>query len=203
MTLDLSTVSDEQLVAWARKGNEDGFRGLVLRYRSMVFDFTNRLVRDSEVAEDLTQETFLKAVDRLHSYRGDGAFSSWIIAIANSIGVSYLRSVRVEHTALERSPSALTPGRVVGMGRPDTARSDSTTAAAQLQEVRAALQQAIDRLPHKERRCFELHYLDQRSYDDIAEFLNLPVATVKTRALRARNHVKDTLGPLWDERGHA
>jgi len=81
---DLKTVSDQEVVAAARAGQEAAFRELVRRYERPVFSLLYRMVRNRELAEDLSQETFIKVLNALASYRPEYKFSSWVFKIANN-----------------------------------------------------------------------------------------------------------------------
>ncbi len=195
---DLSAATDLEVVAWARQGREDGYRELLRRYQRRVYGFMCRLVGDREVAQDLTQETFVKVFHALQSHPPERNVSAWMLRIANRTGVDYLR--RKERTPLPLDdPPDVTPSGPVGPTAIQLAtRSDPPTPRSDARKVAAALEQAIKRLSVKYRRCARLRFVEQRSYDDIAETLRLPVGTVATYLHRARKELRRMLGPLLD-----
>ena len=194
----LSDASDQEVVAWARLGREDAYRELLRRYQGPICTFMYHMVHERAVAEDLTQETFVKAFRALDSYRPERPFSPWIHKIANNIGVDYLRRMQREARWLEDPLYAITPGtpRATGIQMPE--RTDSTPAPApkvDLREFRAALERALQRLSGEYRRCYVLHDMDERSYGDIAEALDMPESTVRGYVHRARKQLKEMLDP--------
>src|SRR5438874_8660289 len=105
----LSDASDQQVVAWAKQGHEAAFRELVRRYERPVFSLLYRMVRDRALAEDLAQETFIKVLNGIKSYRPDFKLSSWIFKIANNAPIDHLRRKNLDTLSLDGSPNAETP----------------------------------------------------------------------------------------------
>ncbi len=170
---DLAGASDQEVVARARQGREEAYGELLRRYQG------------------LAQDAFVRMVDALESYRPEeGRFSAWILRIANNAAIDHLRRRRRETLALEGSP----PAAVIQPAD----RSDSTPARVDQAALRAALDHAIGRLREQYRRCIILRHIEERSYEDIAEIMDLPLGTVKTYLHRARNELKEMLGPLRD-----
>jgi RNA polymerase sigma-70 factor (ECF subfamily) len=195
---DLSNASDQEVVAWARQGREEGYSELVHRYRRPVYSLIHRLVRDPETAEDLTQESFVKVINALDSYRPESRLSAWILRIANNTAVDYLRRHRLDTLSLDGSPYADTPGETAATALQVAAPSNSTPtpAGADPEALRSGVEQALRRLPGKVRRCFVLRDIEGLSYEHIAEVLGLPVGTACAYIHRARNQLKHMLGPL-------
>jgi RNA polymerase sigma-70 factor (ECF subfamily) len=156
------------------------------------------MVREHELAEDLAQETFVKAFSALKRYRPEFKFSSWILRIANNATINHLKRKRLDTLPLDRSPYASAPRKITARTLQLADRSESTPARAERRALRPALEQAIGRLREKYRRCIILRDIEGRSYEDIAEILDLPVGTVSSYIHRARNELKAMLGPLRD-----
>lgn len=192
---DLSGASDEQIVALARKGREEAYRELVRRYHRPVLELIYRMVGQRELAEDLTQETFVKAFHALGSRRPERKPSAWILRIAKNTAIDYVRRRRPDSP---RSVYAVTPGQIDRAAIPVSTPGDTPTPGPDARQVAAALEQALRRLRPEHRRCAKLRLLEERSYDDIAETLHLPVGTVKSHLHRARKQLKRMLGPLLD-----
>ena len=106
---DYTQADDRELASLATQGREPAFRELLSRYERPVFSLVFRMVRDRELAEDLTQETFVKALNAVESYRPEFKFSSWIFKIANNAAIDHLRRRELQTLSLEGSPNALTP----------------------------------------------------------------------------------------------
>src|ERR1700747_3278090 len=104
----LSDASDQQVVAWAKQGHEAAFRELVRRYERPVFSLLFRMVRDRALAEDLAQETFVKVLNGLASYRAEYKFSSWIFKVASNTAIDQLRRRTLDTVSLDGAPHATT-----------------------------------------------------------------------------------------------
>jgi hypothetical protein len=102
-------LSDQDVVLRARSGQETAYRELIRRYERPVFALLFRMVRDRELAEDLAQETFVKALNAIESYRPEFKFSSWIFKIANNAAIDHLRRRELDTLSLDGSPHAETP----------------------------------------------------------------------------------------------
>lgn len=191
-TADFPKASDQELVAAARGGDEAAYREMVRRYGPPVFDLIHRIVGQRELAEDLTQETFVKAFGALDRNGPERKPSAWILRIANNTAIDYVRRKRPDST---RSPLTLTPGQIDRRAMPVPTPRDTPTARTDLGEFAAALERAVGRLRPAYRRCFVLHYVEERSYDEVAEIMNVPVGTVGTYLHRARAQLKRMLAP--------
>ncbi len=100
-TWDPASATDQQVVERARAGREDAYRELLRRYDRPVFSLIYRMVRDRELAEDLAQETFVKVLNALDTYRPDFKFSSWIFKIANNVAIDHLRRRQLDTLSLD------------------------------------------------------------------------------------------------------
>ncbi len=188
--LDLSNASDQEVVAWVREGREDASREFMRRFAPEVLSRIYQIVRHRERAEDLTQETFIRAFDALNTHPPTRNPSAWIRRIATNTALGYLRRKQV-HSLDSRD--AVTPGQIDGSVIERSVPTETTTTADRRQD-RAALEEAIGQLRPEFRECVLLRHLDERSYEDIAEILDLPVGTVKSRVYRGLTHLKRVLG---------
>ena len=109
---DPSLATDQDVVVWAREGHETAYRELLRRYERPVFSIVYRMVRDRELAEDLTQDTFIKVLNALDRYNPDYKFSSWIFKIANNATIDHLRRKELDTLSLEGAPQATTQDRI-------------------------------------------------------------------------------------------
>jgi RNA polymerase sigma-70 factor (ECF subfamily) len=196
---DLPSLSDQEVVALARAGKESGYRELLRRYERPVFSLIYRMVRDRAAAEDLAQETFIKVLNALESYRPEYKFSSWIFKIANNAAIDHLRRREVDTLSLDGSPSARTAEEVEATALQATDRGPSPLADLESRELGSAIELAIGKLRPEYRACILLRHVEGRAYEEIAEALDLPLGTVKTYIHRARLELRDLLGHLKDD----
>ena len=192
----LTSASDHEVVQRARAGHEDAYRELLRRYQRPVFSLVYRMVRDRELAEDLAQETFVKVLNALDSYRPEFKFSSWIFKIANNAAIDHLRRRQLDTLSLDGAPHATTPERVEATALQVAGGGESPLDELQARELGSAIEQAIGRLRPEYQACIILRHIEDRPYEEIAEILDLPLGTVKTYIHRARAELKDALGPL-------
>ncbi len=193
---ELAARSDQEIVALARAGEEAAYRELIRRYERPLFSLLYRMVRDRELAEDLAQETFVKALNAIESYRPEFKFSSWIFKIANNAAIDHLRRRELDTLSLEGSPHAETPEAVEATALQIGNRQESPLDAVEARELGGQIEQAIGQLRPEYRSCILLRHVEGRAYEEIAEILNLPLGTVKTYIHRARNELRQALAHL-------
>ncbi len=193
---DWPRLTDQEVVLLARSGREAAYRELVRRYERPVFALLYRMVRDRELAEDLAQETFVKALNAIDSYRPEFKFSSWIFKIANNAAIDHLRRRELDTLSLDGSPHAETPEAMQATALQIGARQESPLDAVEARELGGAIEAAIGRLRPEYRSCILLRHVEGRAYEEIAEILNLPLGTVKTYIHRARNELRLALAHL-------
>jgi RNA polymerase sigma-70 factor (ECF subfamily) len=195
-TWDPASATDQHVVVRARTGREDAYRELLRRYQRPVFSLIYRMVRDRELAEDLAQETFVKVLNALDTYRPDFKFSSWIFKIANNTSIDHLRRRQLDTLSLDGAPEATSPDRVEATTLQLADRGESPLQELEARELGSAIEQAVGRLRPEYRACIILRHIEDRPYEEIAEILDLPLGTVKTYIHRARAELKQILGPL-------
>jgi RNA polymerase sigma-70 factor, ECF subfamily len=189
-------LTDQEVVLLARGGREAAYRELVRRYERPVFALLYRMVRDRELAEDLAQETFVKALNAIESYRPEFKFSSWIFKIANNAAIDHLRRRELDTLSLDGSPHAETPEAMQATALQIGARQESPLDTVEAKELGGAIELAIGRLRPEYRSCILLRHVEGRAYEEIAEILDLPLGTVKTYIHRARNELRLALAHL-------
>jgi RNA polymerase sigma-70 factor (ECF subfamily) len=189
-------LTDQEVVLLARSGREAAYRELVRRYERPIFALLYRMVRDRELAEDLAQETFVKALNAIESYRPEFKFSSWIFKIANNAAIDHLRRRELDTLSLDGSPHAETPEAMQATALQIGARQESPLDAVEARELGGAIEAAIGRLRPEYRSCILLRHVEGRAYEEIAEILDLPLGTVKTYIHRARNELRLALAHL-------
>jgi RNA polymerase sigma-70 factor (ECF subfamily) len=197
--------SDQDLVAWVREGDTDSFDRLVRRHHRPVYGLIVHLLHDPDLADDMTQDVFVKAYRELDSLRAEDSFSRWILRIANNHALDHLRreqslmrrgldTIPLEPTPDVSNPRNFTAGelRPIGWSTPTPTPRDMSALAP-------ALDEALGQLKEKQRQCFILREIEERSYEDIAELLDLPTGSVGPYLTQARRELRAALGPLYDD----
>ena len=194
--LDLTGVTDQEVVERASTGSEAAYRELVRRYQRPVFSLIYRMVRDRELAEDLTQETFVKVLNAIDRYRPEYKFSSWIFKIANNAAIDHLRRRELDTLSLDGGPDAMTPDRVQATSLQLGDGAESQLEELEARELGTQIERAIGALRPEYRACIIMRHVEGRAYDEIADVLDLPLGTVKTYIHRARAELRESLGSL-------
>jgi RNA polymerase sigma-70 factor, ECF subfamily len=162
----------------------------VRRYERPLFSLLYRMVRDRALAEDLAQETFVKVLNGIRSYRPEFRFSSWIFKIANNAAIDHLRRRNLNTLSLDGSPLAETPEETNATSLQVGGRTESPLDEVEARELGTAIERAIARLRPEYRACILLRHIEGYSYEEIAQTLDLPLGTVKTYIHRARNELR-------------
>jgi RNA polymerase sigma-70 factor, ECF subfamily len=192
----LSELSDPAVVELARKGSEAAYRELLTRYERPVFSLVFRMVRDRETAEDLSQETFIKVLNNLDRYSPEFKFSSWLFKIANNLTIDHLRRRRVDTISIEGAPDAVTSESARATSIAVVSGNESPLEELESRELGTAIERAIGRLRPEYRACIMLRHVEDKSYEEIAEIVKLPLGTVKTYIHRARQELRTALGDV-------
>ncbi len=192
-------LTDQEVVLRAREGEEAAYRELVRRYQRPVFSLIYRMVRNRELAEDLSQDTFVKVLNALATYRPEFKFSSWVFKIANNVAIDQLRRRELDTLSLEGSPHATTPDAIEATTLEFGSGGESALDEVANRELGSEIEQAIARLRPEYRSCILLRHVEDRSYEEIAEILDLPLGTVKTYIHRARHELRAMLEHLKEE----
>ena len=177
------------LVADAIAGSELAFRTLVERYQRPVFSLVLRMVRDHGIAEDVTQEVFVKAWRALGRYDPRRRFASWLFKIASNAAIDQLRRKKLPTTPIESGD----PDRSSILDRIEDERSESPDTLVKRREISTALEAAITALRPEYRLVILLRFREELPYRDIAEVTGMPLGTVKTNLRRARREIEDRL----------
>jgi len=180
---------DDKLIKGALRGDQKAFKELVARHRASVFHIIFRLVRNRELADDLVQETFMKAFSSLKTYRSEYRFSTWLYKIAANSSIDHLRKKRIRALSLD-NPIRTDDGEI-GIDVADYRRHPEEEMVRREQAV--SIDEAIETLPIKYRRVIIARHKEEKSYEEIARELGVPVGTVKARIFRARELLKKRL----------
>jgi len=181
---------DLELVAKAKEGDQNAFSKLMARYRDSIFFMVLKMVHNRDDAEDLTIEAFGKAFNSISNYSADYAFSTWLFKIATNNSIDFIRKKRLQTTSLDQT-STTDDGETTPIAVRDHAPDPEETV---IKDQRAAkIREAIEQLSPKYRSLIELRYLDELSYEEIAEKLDLPLGTVKAQLFRAKDMLYNML----------
>jgi RNA polymerase sigma-70 factor (ECF subfamily) len=191
--LELTNLPDADVVALAQQGRDAAFRELVRRYERPVFSLIYRMVRDRELAEDLAQDTFVKILNNIDRYRPEFKLSSWLFKIANNVAIDYLRKRQVPTVSMDGSPHAATADAVESSRFEIADPQETALAEMESRELGTAIERAIAALRPEYRACIMLRHVEDRSYEEIAATLDLPLGTVKTYIHRARHELREAL----------
>lgn len=194
--LDLANLPDADVVALAQRGREAAYRELIRRYERPVFSLVFRMVRNRELAEDLTQDTFIKVLQHVDRYRPEFKFSSWLFKIANNVAIDHLRRRQLDTVSMDGSPHAVTSDAVESTSFDVSANDESALDRLEAKELGTAIETAIAQLRPEYRACILLRHVEDRSYEEIAATLDLPLGTVKTYIHRARQELRGLLEHL-------
>lgn len=181
----MSDPSDSDLVRRCLRGDEEGCRLLVRRHERPVYHIVWRMVANTEDARDLTQETFVKAFRALEQFDQSRTFSFWINKIATNLAIDFLRKRRLRTVSIDADPED-------DDRRPPVLRDGAPLPDHQMEQKRMGelLGRLVEQLAPHYRIVIHLRHTQQRSYEEIAEMLDLPLGTVKARLHRAHNQLR-------------
>ena len=190
------TRTDDQLVKSINQGDvEAGLSVLQSRYQVKIYRFVLGLVQDTHLAQDVTQETFIKVFLKSHLYRLGTNFRAWLFEIARNQALSALRNRR----RAPRPITSVTPATVDGDGDLlDQIIGEGLSRKLEEQEFMALFSQAVRELPERYMEIFTRCVIQGRSYHDVASELDLPTGTVAIRIMRARKRLFQALSPHLD-----
>jgi RNA polymerase sigma-70 factor, ECF subfamily len=189
--------TDAELVRGALGGSEAAFREIVQRYQRAVFGIIVRVVRDPARAEELAQDTFVRAFRALHTYDVKRRFAAWLLTIAHNVAIDEIRKSTLDTVSIEAlsqwTSTSQGDSRVFEV--PDV-KTPTPAVLAERVELAAALRTAISRLRPEYRELVSLKYEQELEYEDIVEITGLPVGTVKSSLHRARKELAEQLEGL-------
>ncbi|MEJ2399179.1 MAG: RNA polymerase sigma factor RpoE [Gammaproteobacteria bacterium] len=184
--------NDQALVERVQQGDKRAFDVLVMKYQSRVIKVITRYLRDPVEAMDLAQEAFIKAYRALPNFRGDSAFYTWLYRIAINTAKNHVvaQGRRPPTDDVEASEAEFFEG-------PSALKDTSTPERMVLRdEIERVVFEAIEALPEDLRTAITLRELEDMSYEEIAEVMNCPIGTVRSRIFRAREAIDKKLKPL-------
>ncbi len=192
---DYAKKTDVELVADVQGGDQAAYRFLVERYYRKIYNLALRLVRNSEDAEDVLQETFVSAYKALPNFKGQSAFGTWIYRIATNFGLMKLRGKKPVFVSLDEPRDNDMPNIEL------TDFSANPLEEVLDTELREKMEQAVSALPDDMRTVFLLRDVEGMSNAEVAEILDLSVPAVKSRLHRTRLQLREQLSRYFMERG--
>lgn len=183
---------DSVLIKEALAGSQSAFKLLLKRHREAIYHVIFRIVHNPQEAEDLVQETFMKAFGSLPSYKSQYKFTTWLYRIAANSSIDYLRKKKIAALSLDE-------GIPTKHGRLSLELADWTynpEIELVAKQKRFSVEKAIDTLPKRYKEVIIFRHRDEKSYEEIASILKIPVGTVKARIFRARVLLKKKLKTL-------
>jgi RNA polymerase sigma-70 factor, ECF subfamily len=185
---------DEDLVSKVQQGDKRAFDLLVIKYQHRIIQLVNRYVKDPSEAQDVAQETFVKAYRALGGFRGESAFYTWLYRIAINTAKNYLvartrRSTDYE-IDIDDAETCENAPQLQGLETPERLLIS--------EEIVDTIKTAIEKLPEDMRIAIMLREFEGMSYEEIAETMDCPVGTVRSRLFRAREAIDSKLTPLLD-----
>ena len=186
------------LVAQAQRGGVEAFTELVNRYEAGIFRLARHITQNQEDAEDVLQETFLKAFEHLEDFQGNSKFYTWLVRIAVNQSLMKLRKRKSDASVSLDEPfdtgeENLT--REIAVWDPNPEQTYSR------EEIRAILEKAVESLPATFRAVFALRDIEELSTEETAALLNLSIPAVKSRLLRARLRLREKLTRYFKRKG--
>ena len=192
--------ADALLVERAKRGDVGAFEMLVVKYQRRIERLISRMVRDTDLVQDIAQETFIRAYRALPQFRGESAFYTWLYRIAVNSAKKALMELKrdplVSESSLVSTEDGEEPSRV------ENELSDGSTPESLLasKEIAATVNAAIESLSEDLRQAIVLREIEGLSYEEIADVMNCPIGTVRSRIFRAREAIAGKLRPLLGTR---
>ena len=184
--------SDIDLVKRVQKGDKKAFDPLVIKYQQRIANLISRFIRDPDEVLDVTQEAFIKAYRALPNFRGDSQFYTWLYRVAINTAKNHLA------TLSRRPPQGDIEAEIAEQMDMGTRLKEQETPErlAEQADLKAVILDAVDQLPEELKTALTLREIDGLSYDEIAEAMDCPIGTVRSRIFRAREAVDKAIKPL-------
>lgn len=191
--------SDALLVSRTVAGDQGAFELLVIKYQRRVERLIGRMVRDVDLVEDIAQETFIRAYRALHQFRGDAQFYTWLYRIAVNTAKKFLLELKRDPTITQAAMQSGDDDDETFHPRNESITHETPESVLAAKEIALAVNAAMEALPDDLKQALTLREIDGMSYEDIAELMNCPMGTVRSRIFRAREAVSAKLKPMLEK----
>lgn len=191
--------SDSLLVARTVAGDQAAFELLVIKYQRRVERLIGRMVRDVDLVEDIAQETFIRAYRALHQFRGDAQFYTWLYRIAVNTAKKFLLELKRDPTVTQAALQSNEDEDETFHARSEPTTDETPESLLAAKEIASAVNDALAALPDDLKHALTLREMDGMSYEDIAELMNCPMGTVRSRIFRAREAVSAKVKPMLEK----
>jgi RNA polymerase sigma-70 factor, ECF subfamily len=192
--------ADALLVERAKRGDVSAFEMLVVKYQRRIERLIARMVRDVDLVQDIAQEAFIRAYRALPQFRGDSAFYTWLYRIAVNTAKKALVDKKRDPVILESSLVSTEDGEEPSRAENELSDGETPEAVLASKEIAATVNAAIDALSEDLRQAIVLREIEGLSYEEIADVMNCPIGTVRSRIFRAREAIAIKLRPLLGTR---
>ena len=192
--------ADALLVERAKRGDQRAFEMLVVKYQRRIERLISRMVRDDGLVEDVAQETFIRAYRALPQFRGESAFYTWLYRIAVNTATKLLVERKRDPLISESTLVSHDDGDETSRVENELSDGETPEAVLASKEIAATVNAAIDALSEDLRQAIVLREIEGLSYEEIADVMNCPIGTVRSRIFRAREAIANRLRPLLGTR---
>jgi RNA polymerase sigma-70 factor, ECF subfamily len=192
--------ADALLVERVKLGDVRAFEMLVVKYQRRIERLIGRMVRDTDLVQDIAQETFIRAYRALPQFRGESAFYTWLYRIAVNSAKKALVDMKRDPLVSEAAMRSDDDGEETSRAESELSDGETPEALLASKEIAAAVNSAIEALSEDLRQAITLREIEGLSYEEIAEAMNCPIGTVRSRIFRARDAIAARLKPLLDTR---
>lgn len=192
--------ADALLVARVKQGDVRAFEMLVVKYQRRLERLIGRMVRDTDLVQDIAQESFIRAYRAIPQFRGDSAFYTWLYRIAVNTAKKALVDMKRDPLVTESALASRDDDEETSRVENELTDGETPEALLASKEIAAAVNSAIEALSEDLRQAITLREIEGLSYEEIAEVMNCPIGTVRSRIFRAREAIAARLRPLRDTR---
>jgi RNA polymerase sigma-70 factor, ECF subfamily len=192
--------ADALLVERAKRGEVSAFEMLVVKYQRRIERLIGRMVRDSDLVQDIAQETFIRAYRALPQFRGDSAFYTWLYRIAVNTAKKALVEKKRDPLVFEGAMVSTDEGEEPSRVENELTNGETPETVLAGRQVAATVNAAIEALSEDLRQAIVLREIEGLSYEEIADVMNCPIGTVRSRIFRAREAIAVKLRPLLGTR---
>jgi RNA polymerase sigma-70 factor (ECF subfamily) len=187
--------ADAELIERFKRGDRRAFEMLVVKYQRRIERLIARMVRDTDLVEDIAQETFIRAYRALPQFRGESAFYTWLYRIAVNSAKKALTDMKRDPVVTEAGLALRDEDDETSHARTELTDGETPESLLASKEIAATVNAAIEALSEDLRQAITLREIEGLSYEEIADVMNCPIGTVRSRIFRAREAIAERLRP--------